>query len=259
MSQTQASESSLNHLQAQVLEDAKWVDKVLMSGTFIVGAIVFLKFLNLLGIVSIQTFDWGNIKISITNVWLIFFIFLLFTFAHYYTGLLLLAKSTHKLWETNSTELSRTAFEKVVETGGVYVRGLIARTQHLKNTPWIYKMERDDPSTLVSHGAALLLVLAIVPWNFSDLRQFFTFLILAVLVTIVNWLIGGTWIVALSELTLEPGEATYHLRLKSKRRDFQINNQGLKKNAGMFSWLKKVARMCHMLTLLVICWISSRD
>ena len=217
MPQIQNSETSLSHLQTQVVEDAKWVDKVLMSGTFFIGIIVFIKFLNLLKVVSIQTFDWGNIQVSITNVWLIFFIICIFTVAHFYTGFLLLVKSTHKMWEANSDELGITAFEKVVETCGIYVRGLIARTQHHKNTPLVYKMDLDDPSALVSHGAAILFILAILPWDFSNLRLFFICFILAIILTIVNWLVGGTWIVALSELTLEHDKATYHLRVESKK------------------------------------------
>ncbi len=129
MSQTKPSE---DFRVRRVIEYAKSVDKVLITGTVAVGLIILLKFLNLLKIVNIQTIDVGGLKnLPITNSWLFVSIFAILTFAHFWTGTFLLRSSQHKLWQANSPELSEYAFNEVTTTGSYFVKGLIPRTENI--------------------------------------------------------------------------------------------------------------------------------
>jgi hypothetical protein len=214
MSQTKPSE---DHRVKRVIENAKWVDKILMVGTLAAGMIVLFKLLNLLNIINITTIDIGSLKnLPITNGWLFFVIFLLLTFAHYWTGILLLSHSLHKLWQANSSELSEYAFNEVTTTGGIFVRGLIPR---IENVGVIYLIDMRDPSAWAAHAAALALIFAIVPWYFAP--PFFILLVLAIVLMFVNWMIGSNWIILLSELKVEHDKAGAHMRIERMQMTYE--------------------------------------
>lgn len=199
-------EDNLNHKQKMVIEDAKWVDNILTAGTALAGIIVVLK------ILSINTVVWNGITVSLSNAWVIF---LLLAIAHIYTANFLLGRSICLLWRENlpmnSAEQGKAVFEKVTETGGIFMHGMVPRTKRIKMPfgGYQYLMSSYDPTTPISYGAGLLLIAAMVPWNFSNLLLFFLLLAGSILIVVVNWLTAGAWAVALSELIIEPRNATF--------------------------------------------------
>jgi hypothetical protein len=197
-------EDNLDHRQKMVIEDAKWVDKILTVGAGLAGIIVVAK------ILSINTLAWNGITVSLTNAWIIF---VPLTIAHIYTANFPLSRSICLLWRenlwVNSAEQGRAVFEKVTEAGGIFMHGLVPRTKRVKMFGFYqYFMSSYDPTTPISYGAGLLLILAIVPWNFSNRVLFFLLLAGSIVIVVVNWLIAGGWAVSLSQLTIEPSKAT---------------------------------------------------
>jgi len=197
-------EDSSNPLKDAVTNNSKWVDKVLWGGLILAGTIVLLKLNNK------TSFEWVDIEFNTHKAWLILS---LFTLAHLYTTWLLI-RAIIRFWTVSSEAECQATFAKVTSSGGLLVRGLIPRTERVRN---LYKMKWSDPTTIVSHLAALLLIPAIVPFDFSDQTQFYKYLGIAVAVMIINWLIGSSWAVALSQLTVKHDEAYYLLRLARRK------------------------------------------
>ena len=222
-------EDSLNHKQKMVIEGAKWADQILTGSASLAGFIVLLK------ILSTDTLQWNGITFSVNNVWIIFF---LLTVAHYYAAYLL-NRSICLFWRENKSEKAveqgTLVFEQVTETGGIFLRGLVPRTEHAKvGYIDMYLMSSIDPSTPVSYGAALLLIFAMVPWNFSNLLLFFLLLAASIIIIIANWTIAGGWIISLSLLTIEPNKATHLQKLNNY---FEKSEQRAKKQQEQ--WLER--------------------
>jgi len=187
-------EDNSNPLQEAPINNATWIDRVLWAFVILGGTIVLLKLTNK------RTFSWAGVEFDTHRAWIVF-IFL--TLAHLYTTLLFHV-STVK-FSTTSTEGERQkVFAKVTSSGGLFMRGLIPRTERVGN---VYKMKWADPTTLVSYLAAILIIVTIVPFDFSSRTMFFKYFIGALLIMIVNWFIGSRWAVTLSQLTVNQGEA----------------------------------------------------
>jgi len=197
MEQTKTTE--LNHYQKAVVENAKWVDAVLLSGVALGGILIIAK------TIGADEFDLHDLEISVDNAWIIFSII---TSAHFYTSWLL-NREILRLWETHSDEKCMAVFNEVRATGGIFVRGLSPRTNRIKSTfgIQIYEMRLDDPSTWAAHIFAVLLIAAIVPFDLSNPSYFFLILLVAIIITIINWIIGSLWIVPLSELAISHDES----------------------------------------------------
>jgi hypothetical protein len=67
-----------------------------------------------------------------------------------------------------------------------------------------------DPSTWVAHGGALLMLVAIAPWRWDGAlkllpaSQTVVISLIGVLLVVLNWLIGGSWAMAISQLAVPP-------------------------------------------------------
>src|SRR5258706_15338787 len=182
------SASKLVHLQNQVIENAKWVNNVLGSGTVVMASIVLFKLVLIFNLVNSQVLSWGGLTFSADNGGLIVLIALFFTTAHYYCGVMLLSSSIQALRKAAKPhKLGREVFDRVIESGGIYMRGLMPRTTRFKGSPRIYRMELQDPSTLVACGAVVLVLLAITPWSTDDIGKFLTLLFVAAFLAAVNW------------------------------------------------------------------------
>jgi len=186
-------------LKEAVVQNSKWVDKVLMSGFFASLSIVLLK------LFGGETMKWLNVKLNLSHVWIVF---LLLTCAHLYTTILLI-KSIKRLWQKCTHEDRSLVYNRLTSIGGVYVRGLIARTEIYDD--WElkvkYKMVYEDPSAWAALVTAALLFIAIVPFSFDEALIFYW--ALSALIVNGNWVIGTNWIVALSDLSLNNEKSSY--------------------------------------------------
>src|SRR5258708_32538438 len=106
-------------LKVSVLYNSKWVYKVLMSGFLVSLTILILKLFNK------ETIKWMDIEFKLSQSWIIF---LLLTLAHLYTSILLIG-SIKKLWKNSTIEDRSFVYNKIIATGGLYSRGLTARTK----------------------------------------------------------------------------------------------------------------------------------
>jgi hypothetical protein len=179
------------HYKEAVLENSKWLDNVLMGGFLFSIVVVLLKILGQ------REVEWMDVKFNLENVWIVF---CLFSIAHLYTEILLI-RSIRPLWDKCNVEDRNFIYNKIVATGGIYVRGLVARTKVLQD--WElkvdYRMSFKDPSAWVAYISFLILLGAIIPFPlfYEKIHQ----VVIALLFSNINWIIGTNWVVALSELS----------------------------------------------------------
>ena len=182
-----------------VVENSKWIDKVLMSGFLVSLSIVILKLFYK------ETIKWMDVEFKLANSWIIF---LLLTVAHLYTTILL-TKSIKKLWDKFTFDDRSFVYTKIISTGGIFSRGLTARTEVYDDWEFKvkYKMTYEDPSAWVALVTAVLMFIAIIPFPISKFS--ILDILIASLIINANWIIGTNWIVALSELSLDTDHSTY--------------------------------------------------
>lgn len=202
------SNPELDHYQKAVIENAKWIDGVLLSGITLAGIIVAAK------LIGTPEFEFQTLKFSINYAWAVFSIL---TVIHFYTAWLL-NREIFRVWTIHPAEKCLVTFQEITATGGVFVRGLIPRTKRVKTIfgIQIYEMRLDDPSTWATHLLAVILLTAIVPFDVSNPSFFGTMLLVALFITILNWFIGSMWLVPLSELAIPKKDSIILARQKAK-------------------------------------------
>jgi hypothetical protein len=184
----------LSYRQQAVIENGKWIDGVLLTGTTVAAIAVVTK------LVGATDFEFESFKISVDYMWVVFAVF---TVIHFYTAWLF-NRAIFDLWKTQSEEECLVAFQEITTTGGFFVRGLMPRIRYTKTIFGIriYKMRLDDPSTWATHTLALLLIAAIIPFDMTNIQWFLNMVFLSMVIGIINWLIGSEWILSLSELSI---------------------------------------------------------
>ncbi len=195
----------LEQLEAAVVENAKWVNRVLVGGAAIAGSIIVLK------LSGVQSFQWSKLSFRTDLAWLVF---LVITVAHAYAAWLLVG-SAHSLWRARSAIHSSRAFQRVSKTGGLFLRGLLPRTDYRRTVLgyYRYQMRWRDPTTWISLMAGLAVAVAIAPFDFVDLPRAIGPAGLAIALPFVNWKLGANWAIAVSELSLHREDTAYHWRL----------------------------------------------
>lgn len=183
-------------LQDAVVNNSKSIDRVLWTFLILEIAFVYLK-LNKKG-----TFSWGGVEVNTTGVWPVSF-FMLLTLAHLYATLRF-HQSAGKCSEASSDDERQRTFLRVTSSGGLFVRGLIPRTERIGNA---YKMKWRDLTRVPSYLVALGIIFAIVPFDFSSRMTFFEYFGVAIVIMVINWFIGSRWAVTLSQLTVKIGKA----------------------------------------------------
>jgi hypothetical protein len=218
------SSNGFSHRQKAVIENAKWVDGVLLTGVTIAGTATIAK------LIGTSEIDLLGLKLSLKNIWVVF---AALTIAHFYTGWLL-NRSIYRLWKIHSDEKCLTVFQEVITTGWVFVRDLSPRTKIVKTIFGIrmYEMRLDDPSTWATHVFALILMAAIIPFDYSNQRVFWGMVLVAIAITIINWTIGSFWLVSLSELAIPHKESIYLISKKAteERKPVQVEVESRKFN-----------------------------
>jgi hypothetical protein len=115
----------------------------------------------------------------------------------YFDALLEYGDSTQKL------------FDEIRTQKGLFLRGLVPRT--LREGSRIARMSWSDPTTLLSYGLALLIIVAILPWRYDNgvrwasPKMIIAYAAIALILVITNWFAGGLWIISVSRLTEDAG------------------------------------------------------
>jgi hypothetical protein len=190
-------------LKKGVVTNAETVGTVLVTGTGLAGLILLVK---LTGAEKFKLFD---AEYPIVHAW---FPFLLFTFAHWYAAALLL-RAIARLKEKGTADLCHAAWEEVTATGSLFVRGAVAGMKPHPNYPNLYIRDPGDPAVVFTLVAVFGMMLAIIPFDLVfvllgyktfDWSQVWATALLtvgAVVFAVVNWLIGGNWLVRLAQLS----------------------------------------------------------
>ena len=176
-----------------VLENMKWIDKILGVGVSFALIVALLKILHQADV------EWAGIDLPVNHAWLVF---LGLSVGHVYCTWLTL-RSILALWRSGDPQIRSYTFSSVVARHGLFVRGMVPRIHPLQDRGRrTYLMHYDDPSALVAYGSATLLFFAIVPFHSVRSRDFFLLAVLAFFLVQLNWRLGSSWAVALSELTI---------------------------------------------------------
>ncbi len=182
------------------IDNAKWINAVLISMASVCGVSLLLKLFGLL------QFDWNGVKISINNLWLVC---LLLTFAHCYAAYLF-DKSCYSLWCCDNDKIASTTFLKITETGGVFFKGFAPRIGKKVNNRTVFVLPRKDPTIILDVLLGVSIVAAVVPFN-ADFPKTVILFSIAIMILYFNWKIGSFWAISLSELAAAHGKSEFHI------------------------------------------------
>jgi hypothetical protein len=178
-------------LQAAVVNNFTSIDRVLKFFLSLAGIICLLKFTNKL------TLSVSGVEVPTKWAWVVF---LFFTVAHAFTTWRF-EQSTQKFLQSNRDNDGQKAFEKITSSGGPWVRNLVPRRKRGN----LYRMKWSDPSTLVSYSAAVVMAISVIQFDLNHPKIILGYSAVALVIVVINWLIGSRWAVTLSQLAVDPG------------------------------------------------------
>lgn len=139
-------------------------------------------------------------SIPLRGVWLFF---ALATIAHIFFSYFF-AQSITDMRKRRSEAEQISAREDVIVNGGIFVA--VAMRRIPKPGQRIVRMSPKDASALVAHGAAIALLLAVLPWWWENGLKWpgwgrsLIIATIGLVLIAMNWSIGGLWAMKLSEL-----------------------------------------------------------
>lgn len=163
------------------------VDRVLNFFLPLAGLTCLLKFTNKL------TLSVMGLEVPTKWAWAVFVVF---TSVHFFTTWRF-QQSARRFMQHSSVSDRQNAFDKISSSGGPWVRNLLPR----RKRGHFYRMKWRDPSTIFSYAAAAIMLLAIIQFDFNHPWRVTKYSVVALIIVIVNWLIGSRWAVTLSEFT----------------------------------------------------------
>lgn len=196
-------------LVAGLLASAKWINGLLVFGLALAGTIVLLK---LSGKTEFEVF---KVKFSTDAAWAVFG---LLTLAHVYTAYVFVTDA-YELFFLPGIDLPL-VWQKLRSADLLFFHRLIARVEPVmiagpRGVPIrLYKMSFSDPTTWLAHGSAILLFMAVIRMRAASWIRRLATSVAAGLIVVVNWYIGGHWVVAASELSLNPTTSWYFANLR---------------------------------------------
>ncbi|MFK4085902.1 hypothetical protein ACI2LF_17455 [Kribbella sp. NPDC020789] len=129
------------------------------------------------------------------------------TVANVFTGAFLAQRITAYLPYLHLAKQAVQVFREVTSTGNPFVFGLRSRALPRRPGGRYYPMSLRDPSAWVAYGAAVVLLLAVLPWRLEAGRIIVSGgwsgwgqVVLAIVLLAVNWWASSVWMVALSRL-----------------------------------------------------------
>ncbi|MGW3283932.1 hypothetical protein ACWDR3_04700 [Streptomyces sp. NPDC001002] len=150
-----------------------------------------------------------GLEAPLRHAWILF---VAITVAHVFWAKFL-ADTLSAMEMLDGSQATGKALLRTVRTeSGLMLRGLVPRVDRIGDSH-VYAMSRKDPSTWLSFGLALSAYIAILPWRIThgsleldgSVARLIVLVIVGLVALYVNWLIGGTWILMLSELANPEG------------------------------------------------------
>ena len=211
----------------EIINGVAIICRILLIGIFLAAAVIFARLFGRGGAIA---FASGSINVPANYAWILF---LVLTLGHRLYAAHLV-RNILSYWDSDSTvDDGRRVFREIRAKPNMFVFGLIprVRTKRLwRLTRFI--MERDDPSSAFTHFALLAFLISMFPWYITsngDLRwsrgwALWLPITAALIIAERNWRYGSYWIVALSQLTVEKGQASMLERLNRHRKIIQQRN-----------------------------------
>lgn len=161
----------------------------------------------------------GGTEIPINHVcWAI----LALTLTHVFIAIFFI-RIMHTFWHTHDATEGKQLFQELSLDSGAFFQGMVPRRPKSAGSHY-YRISRDDPAGWLSYGSVLVVFIAILPWHLQhgSLKWSTGWLLLvqviaSMLLPLINWLIGGFWVIALSELTFRRDEGQFHQMLDRLR------------------------------------------
>lgn len=204
--------AKVEYYQKSVVENAKWVDSILLAGFTVAGMTILVK------LSGASEVSFREINFSTNSVWIVLAVL---SIAHIYTAWLL-SRSIHQLWSTKNEEKCLETFREVTSSGGLFVRGLeprVAKTDSKSGTVF-YKMRFDDPSAWAAHLFIIIAFASIVPYQSSKLLSILKYTFVAFFIIIINWQSASDWVIGLSELAIPHEKSTFLARRRTTFREW---------------------------------------
>ncbi len=149
------------------------------------------------------SFDTPLGALPLDVAWLVF---VLGTGAHAFCGRFLI-RSVQDLSTRRDLALEDGVREQLLSGGGYFVSVSVRRLHVDEDEESFSRMDLGDASTWTSYAAALLVYAAMLPWHLDGGRlvvastwSLVVTAVVAALVLVVNWSIGGHWALAVSSL-----------------------------------------------------------
>ncbi|GAB3927166.1 hypothetical protein GCM10029976_022970 [Kribbella albertanoniae] len=185
-------------------------DQASESARILTGAKVCSRLLAIGAVLCLATIAWpfaGSADVSLGGVTLpldfAWVGLLALTVAHAFTGAFLAHRITAYLPYLHLPEQALQVFREVTSSGNPFVFGMRSRALPRRPGGRYHPMSLRDPSAWVAYGAAVVLLLAVLPWRVEAGRIVvggWAQVVLAVVLLAVNWWAGSVWMVSLSRL-----------------------------------------------------------
>ncbi len=185
----QASES------ARILTGAKVCSRLLA-----IGAVLCLATIAGRLFAGSADLSLGGVSLPLDFAWVGL---LALTAAHAFTGAFLAHRITAYLPYLHLPLQALQVFSEVTSSGNPFVFGMRSRALPRRPGGRYHPMSLRDPSAWVAYGAAVVLLLAVLPWRVEAggiVVGGFAHVVLAVVLLAVNWWAGSVWMVSLSRL-----------------------------------------------------------
>jgi hypothetical protein len=141
-----------------------------------------------------------------------------FSLAHSFSAFFFV-RIMHIFWHAYDAAAGKHLFQELSLNSGAFFQGMVPRRPK-KTGSHYYRISLDDPSGWLSYGSVLVVFVAALPWHLQNGSLKWSagwFLLIQILAAIVlplaNWLVGGFWVIALSELTFEKRDGQFHTML----------------------------------------------
>jgi hypothetical protein len=179
-----------------VVKWAKSVSRVLQAGSVAAMAVIAARVLTGSGEFKVWEIDHVPLKAA----WVVF---LGLTIAHVFTAYFF-RRAITDMGRKRSIEEQRAVYEDILVEGGLYISVAVRRIPQPGRR--IVPMSPSDASTWVSHAGAVAAVIAVLPWwwnqglRWPGVASSLVIASVAAVLVVVNWLVGGTWAIAVSGL-----------------------------------------------------------
>jgi hypothetical protein len=208
----------------EIANAVTFISKILLTGLILAIVVIGARLFGRGGGVALAG---SNINVPANYTWILFAVLTLghIVYANYLIRIIL------QFWESHDAKHGLRVFQLIKSSPNMFVFGLIPRTR-TRAGGHLYVMDWSDPSTVFAHFAVLTFLASMLPWYVTaqgDLKwsgglALWLPVAAGVILAFINWIYGGYWIIALSQLTIERDEAGYLADLK-RRRDRQLQKK----------------------------------